>query len=838
MTDWQSWMTKLEAAGEEDADDLVDNLTPHLLASPPDPSARAVAVKALSIARSDLSVRSAAGAVAWVAPADDTEAVDLLEKAFEARRSNVFLAPSLLNALALLGLRNPSARAGAVRYLLRLKVEDPRPLLVAGVKAMGLLCDRQDQPELRAKVIALAGSADVVVRAEARQQIALLRLADALLAESEESLVASLAAAREAFRVAEESEEVRPDATLLRLLLDAVLRFGLERDRAAAATGVRELACQLREMGGRLSGDLFRMDRSPAAAQVAGQCAVVATALETAAGEVAEAVRWTNFDRSVVRLANCYGEIRYRPTALTGNEQVVVALSNVADRMLNPRLGPVLARKVGRESFEQVIRNYETAGGRQEVLAGLRALQRAALEAERVDGYQLSEETVGILSDLAARSNCTPDDLVRRFNVKIGANGGDVLALSTELLPATRGMKMTRPAVGIIVALAEEYDAVRLMLSNEKQHRADGPGGSREYLLGEIASTRKGAHQVVLAQTMAMGNNSAALKASRLLTDFDGIDAIIMCGIAGGVPHPESPSDHVRLGDVVVSNRGGVVQYDLGKDKGKEFEHRAPPNPPSARLLEAVMMLERDRLAGKRPWDDHIRAALLARSLSIPDPSTDVVLDKDDKPITHPGVPGASPRVFLGTIASANVVQGDYKKRDRLRDRFKVKAVEMEGSGVADATWEHEKGYLVVRGICDYCDVRTKSKQTDAWKRYAAIVAAAYVRALLEAIPGVEPAAQTPPPDALSDGARRVLLAAVTAKRQTVTLNSNMYGLHLGTGDGPIIDTDDGRQKAECRAWLDELLRRGLIADAGGKGQVFEVTEKGYRTADALRAQP
>jgi nucleoside phosphorylase len=62
----------------------------------------------------------------------------------------------------------------------------------------------------------------------------------------------------------------------------------------------------------------------------------------------------------------------------------------------------------------------------------------------------------------------------------------------------------------------------------------------------------------------------------------------------------------------------------------------------------------------------------------------------------------------------------------------------MEGFGVADAAWEYEKaGYLVVRGVCDYCDVRTKHLQTDAWKRYAAMAAAAYVRALIEAMPGL-----------------------------------------------------------------------------------------------------
>ena len=73
----------------------------------------------------------------------------------------------------------------------------------------------------------------------------------------------------------------------------------------------------------------------------------------------------------------------------------------------------------------------------------------------------------------------------------------------------------------------------------------------------------------------------------------------------------------------------------------------------------------------------------------------------------------------------------------------------MEGSGVADATWEYEKaGYLVVRGICDYCDVRTKHLQTDSWKRYAAMAAAAYVRALIESMPGTEPQQTVPVPTA------------------------------------------------------------------------------------------
>jgi nucleoside phosphorylase len=89
------------------------------------------------------------------------------------------------------------------------------------------------------------------------------------------------------------------------------------------------------------------------------------------------------------------------------------------------------------------------------------------------------------------------------------------------------------------------------------------------------------------------------------------------------------------------------------------------------------------------------------------------------------------PRIFIGSIASANKLLKNSHERDELRDRFKVKAIEMESSGIADATWIQEKSYLVIRGICDYCD----ANKNDDWQTYAAVVAAAYMRALIESIP-------------------------------------------------------------------------------------------------------
>lgn len=55
----------------------------------------------------------------------------------------------------------------------------------------------------------------------------------------------------------------------------------------------------------------------------------------------------------------------------------------------------------------------------------------------------------------------------------------------------------------------------------------------------------------------------------------------------------------------------------------------------------------------------------------------------------------------------------------------------MEASGIADATWESGVGYLVIRGICDYCD----AYKNDLWQEYAAMVAACYTRDLIENLP-------------------------------------------------------------------------------------------------------
>jgi internalin A len=292
----------------------------------------------------------------------------------------------------------------------------------------------------------------------------------------------------------------------------------------------------------------------------------------------------------------------------------------------------------------------------------------------------------------------------------------------------------SRIRIGIITALEKEYAAMKSVLLNCEEITIPGKGAGRRYCIGRIKG--KSGDQVVALSLAGMGNNSAAARATLMVEHFQNLDEIIMVGIAGGVPSPLKPADHVRLGDIVISNKKGVVQYDFIKKESEFEEIRSSPVPPSARLVEAVQLLEANALLGEYPWELVIEEVIKKTNASRPDSSTDVLHASGDQQfeIAHPDDSSRRlnvPRVFLGPVGSANVLLKDPIKRDSLREQFGIRAIEMEASGIADATWNHAAGYLVVRGICDYCDTH----KNDNWQNYAAAVAAAYTKVLIASLP-------------------------------------------------------------------------------------------------------
>lgn len=289
------------------------------------------------------------------------------------------------------------------------------------------------------------------------------------------------------------------------------------------------------------------------------------------------------------------------------------------------------------------------------------------------------------------------------------------------------------PSVLLVCALPKETHAVRSILDESSPEPIAGPPGDpNHYWMG--AFTSNGATRRVMVATSGMGNNNAAIVATHALRSFrDDIDHLIMVGIAGGCPNPAKPSDHVRLGDIVVLNEHGLLQYDFTKRTAAGDAIRRSPQLPSKALMEAAKTLAIHQLAGKAPWEAAIAAAA-KRELRRPSTKTDLLHDASGVLVAHPKQAGrrnGKPLVHHGAIGSANILLKDPSARDMLRDTYNVRAVEMEGSGLQDAGWHVEKDIMVVRGVCDYCDAH----KNDTWQAYAALVAASYARALVEAIP-------------------------------------------------------------------------------------------------------
>jgi nucleoside phosphorylase/NTP pyrophosphatase (non-canonical NTP hydrolase) len=289
--------------------------------------------------------------------------------------------------------------------------------------------------------------------------------------------------------------------------------------------------------------------------------------------------------------------------------------------------------------------------------------------------------------------------------------------------------------IGIVTALPKEFAAIRIMLEEEKSNPI--AGDPNDYFVGTIPTNdESGSHTIAVTLLKEMGNNSAAAAAAHLLRSFPAIEDVLMVGIAGGIPKPESPEKHVRLGDVVVSDTSGVLQYDNLKVGMKKVHLRSSPSKPSARMTGASRMLESNRLMKKYPWEEFLERAHLLEGATRPAEETDKLYRwEQDSPIAlnHPNDltrRPSQPKVHYGKIGASNVLLKDPVLRDQLAKDCDIVAVEMEGSGIADSSWIGGQHYLIIRGVCDYCD----DNKNDLWQGYAALAAAAYARALISSV--------------------------------------------------------------------------------------------------------
>jgi hypothetical protein len=88
------------------------------------------------------------------------------------------------------------------------------------------------------------------------------------------------------------------------------------------------------------------------------------------------------------------------------------------------------------------------------------------------------------------------------------------------------------------------------------------------------------------------------------------------------------------------------------------------------------------------------------------------------------------PVIRYGTIASANQLMRDSKKRDSYSKDYdgRILCFEMEAAGLMNST-----PCLVIRGISDYAD--SHKREDHAWHGYAAAAAAAFAKEFINTIP-------------------------------------------------------------------------------------------------------
>lgn len=285
----------------------------------------------------------------------------------------------------------------------------------------------------------------------------------------------------------------------------------------------------------------------------------------------------------------------------------------------------------------------------------------------------------------------------------------------------------------IVVALPQELAAVQAAMASYE--RIGVPKDPNTYLIGYFSPSEgeKSARAVLVCQS-GMGNNNAATTATDALRSFPSITHIIMCGIAGGCPDPSKPQEHVRLGDIVYSNDAGILEYDFVKEDMAGRTSRSSAQQPSNQMLGVINAIMADAILGKKPWEPEIDAIVAKAAFFVrPDPGTDILHDINGKHIKHPtsSARKGRPRVHGGAIGTADTLQKNPVIRDDLRDRFRVRAIEMEAGGMRTAAWARDRSIMVIRGICDYCD----SNKNDVWQAYASAVAAAFTKVLVLGMP-------------------------------------------------------------------------------------------------------
>ncbi|KAK1961201.1 purine and uridine phosphorylase [Colletotrichum sublineola] len=340
--------------------------------------------------------------------------------------------------------------------------------------------------------------------------------------------------------------------------------------------------------------------------------------------------------------------------------------------------------------------------------------------------------------------------------------------------------------IAVICALPREYDAAILIL-DEKWTADENTDGSTRRQTQNHTIGRIGNHNVVLVLLLNMGKVGAGTEAARLKSIYPGLELALLTGICGGVPSPGTANE-ILLGDVIISK--SIVQYDIGRQYPGKFSRKdnvedslGRPSKDIRTLLIVLetqsTLIELQQRVGQ--YLAHIQQEAIdagyRTSYSRPSTSEDVLFEPaythrhrsqaecgcSDSVVCDRATSASCEelqcevkhrvsrrrlsittgmqaedgesfripegRIHVGRVGSADMVMKSGEHRDSVAKAHGLIAFEMEGAGVWD-----EIPCIVVKGVCDYADSHKNKK----WQDFAAAMAAAAARALLEGYPARE----------------------------------------------------------------------------------------------------
>lgn len=268
-------------------------------------------------------------------------------------------------------------------------------------------------------------------------------------------------------------------------------------------------------------------------------------------------------------------------------------------------------------------------------------------------------------------------------------------------------------------------------------HFALGPGDDHVFRAGDIAG-----YNVVIASFPAgqeYGTSTAAALAGQVKAFFPNLQFGLLVGVAAGLPDwSQNPPRDIRLGDVLVAlscdDRPAVIPYGLGKEtRGDDFQLLR-----SGHVLAQTKTILRSAigsLKAEEPYSEPSFRQYYKRMMhrkhatgTFRDPGQHRdCYHADDREIVRPPRPRSGrTRVWYGSIGSGDKLVKNAVAARQMRDRYQIIGVEMEAAGIMN-----QIPVAVIRGVCDYGDEYKNSE----WQPYAAAMATAYAKTILERIP-------------------------------------------------------------------------------------------------------